>query len=436
MVDKGSLRKVVSQWITQNIPYTIERNIPIPTDLGIIVSIIGPRRAGKTFLMYSAMKKLIQSVPRSNILYANFEHESLVGMTADELDDLLTIFIELSAPQDNFKIYLFLDEIQVVPNWGKWVNRMYESKRFRIFISGSSSKLLSSELSSELRGRTIDIVVLPMSFSEFLSAKNIPVPELDLLIYNQERGKLLGSLNEYIIKGGYPETLGMSEYHGNLLRSYIDTTIVKDVGERFRIEPSILKVFVNYCFKTYSKQISGTKIYNYLKSLNYSVSHDFPLKLIDYFAQVFFLYTVNLYSFSFKKSTQHPRKLYLVDTGLINVMDSSQELGKNMENVVFLELYRRMCSGNKFEIHYWKEYGKTDGLEVDFVLSNGNEVQELINVTYANSQEDIREREFKSLFKASRELGCKKLTVITWDFLKEGDIEYVPLWYWLLRSSI
>ena len=117
-------------------------------------------------------------------------------------------------------------------------------------------------------------------------------------------------------------------------------------------------------------------------------------------------------------------------------MTSYQERGKNMENIVFLELYRRMCSGNNFEIHYWKEYGKSDGLEVDFVLSNGNEVQELINVTYANSQEDIGEREFKSLFKASKELGCKKLTVITWDFLKEGDIEYVPLWYWLLRSSI
>ena len=227
----------------------------------------------------------------------------------------------------------------------------------------------------------------------------------------------------------------MNSYKEKLLRSYVDTMIIKDVGERFHIEPYVLKVFVYYCIRTYSSPISGMKIYNFLKSMNFSIAHEFPLKLLDDFSEVFFLYTLRILTGSFKKVSQYPRKLYVVDTGIINEMTSSVDMGKTMENIVFIELFRRMNSSGKFQIDYWKEYGKADGMEVDFVISSGMEINELINVTYAGSEVEIRDRERKSLLKASRELGCSKLTIITWDYWKEGEINYIPLWYWLLSGN-
>ncbi len=433
MFERQYLVKAVSEWQLYDLPETIGRNITIPLGLDLIVSIIGPRRAGKTFLMYDTIKRLMIKIPKSNILYVNFENEYLTGMKAKDLDDLISVFLELSVPSEKYPLYLFLDEIQAIEGWNKWLNRVYESKKYRIFISGSSSKLLSRELATELRGRALDFTVLPFSFFEFMSYKSSIPPNTKALLMSSERGRVLADLNEYMIHGGYPEVVRMSEFKEKLLHSYIDTMIIKDVGERFHIEPSVLGIFVNYCIKSFSNQISGTKIYNYLKTMNFPVGHDFPLKLLNQFSEVFFIFTIEILSNSFKKSSQYPKKLYIVDTGLINEMNRNFDKGKLMENIVFMELYRRL-EGSSLRVNYWKEYGKAEGMEVDFVINSFSGVVELINVTYASSANELREREMKSLLKASRELHCKKLTIITWDYWEEGEINYIPLWYWLLNS--
>ena len=434
MIEKQNMIKVVSEWQLYTLPETIQRNISIPLNLDLIISIIGPRRAGKTFLMYDLIKRLLKDVPRCNIIYLNFENEYLTGLKVTDMDDLISVFFEMSSPSEKYPIYLFLDEIQVVEDWHRWLNRIYESKKYRVFISGSSSKLLSQELATQLRGRTLDFIVLPFSFNEYLSFKSLIPSNRRALLMSSERGRILSELNEYMIHGGYPEILKMNDYREKLLHSYVDTMIIKDVGERFHIEPSVLDVFINYCIRTYSKQISGTKIYNYLKSVNFSVAHDFPLKLLDHFSEVFFLFTVQILANSFKKGSQYPKKLYVVDTGIINEITKTIETGKLMENIVFLELYRRMNSSD-FQINYWREYGNAEGLEVDFVISSYHKVNELINVTYARSETEIRERETKSLLKASKELHCMNLTIVTWDYWKEGEINYIPLWYWLLNDD-
>lgn len=253
MIDRQSLIKAVSEWQLYNIPDTIQRRITIPIDIDLIISIIGPRRAGKTFLMYDVIRRLLVDIPRRNILYINFESEYLTGLKGTDLDDLISVFFELSNPSVNLPVYLFLDEIQVVENWSRWVNRMYESKKYRIFISGSSSKLLSRELATELRGRTLDFTVLPFSFYEFLYLKSLIPANIRALLMSSERGRILSELNEYMIHGGYPEIVKMSEYKERLLHSYVDTMIIKYVEERFHIEPSILNLFANDCIWTYSK---------------------------------------------------------------------------------------------------------------------------------------------------------------------------------------
>ncbi len=432
---KDDFRHVISEWFLSDLPETFDRDISIPMNVGVIVSIVGPRRSGKTFLMYGIIKRLRESIPIENILYVNFEHERLRNLDANDLGDLLAVYYEVSHVDRRSAIYLFLDEIQVVSGWSKWVNRIYESKEFRIYLSGSSSKLLSRELSTELRGRSIDFTVFPLSFREYLRATGTPVQELSLLLHSEKSGIIVGALRDYIKTGGFPEVVSLRDMGEKLLKSYVDTIIIKDVGERFRVEPSVLSVFFNYAISGYSKYFAGTKTYNYLKTLNYKVSREFPLVIMEHFNEVFALFQVEIFSLSAKSKKQYPRKLYVVDTGIINVVTRTAEMGRLIENLVFMELCRRSEYFTKFQVYYWKEYGKAEGKEVDFVIMVGNKVSELINVTFASSREGVPEREISGLLKASKELKCKKMTIFTWDYLESGDIAFTPLWYWLLAPS-
>ncbi len=426
---------VISNWMTHKIPYVMERYIKLPADTSMIVSVTGPRRAGKTFLLYDTILKLEKFVPVENILYINFEHERLRNLDANDLSDIIVAYYEVSRNNKEFPVYLFLDEIQTVKDWHKWINRIYESKNFRIYISGSSSKLLSRELSTELRGRSVDYLLLPLSFQEFLMFNKIQVDtdNINFLIYNEKHGELNKFLMEYIKYGGFPEVILNPDLRDKILISYIQTIIIKDVGERFKIEPSVLSNFFDYAINLYSKYISGGKIYNYLKTLNYKISREFPLNLIEYFKEVFALFEVEINSRSFKSGKQSPRKLYIVDSGIIYMKNSKLEYGRLMENCIFLELYRRSVATTKFKINYWKEYGKSDGKEVDFVLKYMDGSRELINVTYAMSHDDIKPRGIDSLFKAEKDLGISRLTVITWDYFEKGKINFIPLWYWLVN---
>lgn len=431
---KEDFRQVISQWFLQDLPETIARDISIPLDADVIISIVGPRRSGKTFLMYDTIKKLRLNFPIENILYLNFEHERLRNLDANDLSDMMAVYYEISHHDTGKSVYLFLDEIQVVSGWIKWVNRIYESKSFHIYLSGSSSKLLSRELSTELRGRSIDYTVLPYSFKEFLRVTGITYGNTDLLLHSEKRGMIEASLSDYIMTGGFPEVVNNRDVEKKLLLSYADTIIIKDVGERFRIEPSILSVFFRYAISLYSKYFSGSKTYNYLKTLNYMISREFPLEIMDHFSEVFALFEVSIFSRSIKSEKQYPRKLYVVDTGLIKAVSGNIETGRLMENMVFIELCRKSEYFTNFQVHYWKEYGKAEGKEVDFVLTEGIKVNELINVVYASSREEVPDREISGMMKASQELKCSKMRVITWDYLEHGDIEFTPLWYWLLAQ--
>lgn len=432
---KDDFRQVISEWLLQDLPDVIDRGILIPMDTTTIVSIVGPRRSGKTFLMYGLIRKLKATLPEGNILYVNFEHERLRNLDANDLSDMLTVFYEVSRVNNSLPVYLFLDEIQIVNDWSKWINRIYESKKFRIYLSGSSSKLLSRELSTELRGRSIDFTVFPYSFREYLKVTGTSLQDPDLLLHSEKRGIINGALRDYIKTGGFPEVVTFNDDRQKLLKSYIDTVMIKDVGERFRIEPSVLSVFFNYAISNCSRYFSGTKIYNYMKTLNYRVSRDFPLKIMDHFNEVFALFPVEIFSYSVKAKKQYPRKLYVVDTGMINVSSRNTEIGRSIENVVFLELCRRSEYFTRFQVYYWKEYGKAEGRDVDFVIVEGNAVVELINVTFASSREDIQEREITGLLKAAEDLNCRKMKIITWDYLEDGDIAFTPLWYWLLTPG-
>ena len=436
----NNFKTLVAEWMLRDLKNVRKRDINIPTDINKIIAIIGPRRAGKTFLMYYTINRLLNNVPKKNILYINFEDERLKLLNAEDLTDLLTAFYEVAKPAQNKPMYLFLDEIQLVNGWDKWIRRIDESKQFKIYISGSSSKLLSKELSTSLSGRSIDYLVMPFSFKESLVIENgQEVSYFEKIGYTEKKGFILNELREYLVNGGYPEVVleKSKDVKLKILRSYYDTIFYKDLAEHFSIKNiALLDAFLRNTLSTYSKYFSISKVYATLKNAGYKTSKKTLLNLLNYANQVFFIFPINIISRSEKKRSINPKKIYAVDTGIISAIKIENSIGKLMENCCFIELFRRKDTNN-FEISYWKEYGTAEGREVDFVLYDQLKVIQLIQVSYIERKEDINKREISALVLASKELNCNNLLIITWDHESEEKIEgkkikFIPLWKWLM----
>ena len=427
-------RKVISDWFTRTLPNIYERDIDIPLDVDVVVSIVGPRRSGKTFMVYSLISRLERFLPRGNVLYINMEHERLRHLSTEDLGDMITAYNEIGKPDGTKPIYLFLDEVQVVDGWNRWINRMYESKKYHIYLTGSTSQLLSREIATEMRGRSISYIVFPYSYREILKLKNRDIPDSEILARSEKRGEIIAVLEDYLQHGGYPETLNNPSIREKLLQSYIDAIVLRDVGERFNVETLLLSYIFEYLSSSYSKYFSGSKAYQFLKTINYPVGKERPLQVLGYFNEALTVFPVEIFSRGLRAGKQYPRKIYLADNGLIAGMNGEVDFGRGMENLVFIELCRKSELFTKFSVFYWREYGKSEGREVDFVIVKGGKVSELINVSYVRSREEVAKREITSLEMASKELKCDDKTIITWDYRENGNIRYIPLWEWLLEK--
>ena len=393
----------------------VERALKLPK-INKIISIIGPRRAGKTWYFYFLFQK------EENPMYVNFEDITFKYLEAKEFFEILKIFSEIKYEPKA----LFFDEVQNLKNWSTLVRSLYD-RGFKIFVTGSSSKLLPKEISTELRGRTLSYLLLPFSFSEFLKAKNFK-PEADIF---EKRGTLLKLLHAYLEEGGFPEVV-LSENKEKILREYFNEIFYKDFVERHRIKSLEFGRFLfEFCFQNFSKEISFRKIKNFFgKNVSDTTLYEYIEKLQDTLS-VFFLEKCEK-SVYLRKSW--PKKIYVCDLGLSNILGFEEDIGKKMENAVFLELLRRTNKKPLMEIFYWKDYQQR---EIDFIIKEGLKIKQLIQVTYASTRDEIIEREIKSLLKASELLKCKNLLCITWDY--EGEekiggkkIKFVPLWKWLL----
>ena len=424
-------------------PELLRRDIDVPLDGDSIITFVGGRRTGKTYLMFQIIKHLLLNLDKRNVLYVNFEHERLRYLDARDLEDLLRLYYEMMLPDDKNPIYLFLDEIQNVSDWELWVRRVFDQRKFRLFLSGSSSKLLAKEIATSLRGRALSRVVFPFSFHEFLTAKGQEIRDdgLKLMQHLEDRGKIIGYLVEYMKFGGYPEVVLQSEnsIKEELLLSYYPAIFYRDLIERYSIKNiKALDLLLKYALSNFAKYASVSKSYNYLKSLGVKVSKRTLLNLQKFAEDVFFLFFVEIFSYGIKRREQYPKKVYCIDPGILNVFTPrfSDNFGRQMENLVFIDLKRRQFERQLVEIYYHKSNGK----ETDFVLKEGVDVKQLIHVTYARNREEIELREFNGIIKACTELKCDNLVIITWDYggeevYKGHRIEFVPLWLWLLGFS-
>ena len=398
----------------------LERELKIPMKSRFIISIIGPRRAGKTYFLFSLSKKI------ENQVYLNFEDPRLAEITYRELRDVIRIFIEIYGRNPD---YLLLDEIQNIENWEKTVRELHDLGKYRIFLSGSSSKLLGKEIATQLRGRSLSYILLPFSFREFLRFKQITIKKY---LSKDEEARIKNLLRNYMEFGGFPDVV-KNEEKLKILKEYSDLILFRDFIERHRIRNlDLARMIHTFMIQNYSKESSVRSLYNKLKT-NIKVGKDTVYEYVTKLEDTMFFFFLRRYSNKVHLRESWPKKIYLCDTGLAKIVRYSQDYGRLMENIVLLDLIRKRNENPLLEFFYLKF---TDG-EIDFVLKEGLEIKQLIQVTYASGRDEIERREIKSLVKAGNELKCKDLLLITWDYEDElkvdnKTIRCVPLWRWLL----
>ncbi len=430
-MNREEIREYLINFQKSKIPDLVEREIKIPGSRRII-TIIGPRRAGKTYLLYQKMKELLNSTKKENIIYLNFEHPSLIDVNFKEIKEIVKLHWQLY-PSSIKKSYIFIDEPQNIEKWEIAVRALHD-EGFNIILTGSSSKLLSKEIATSLRGRTISYLLLPFSFREFLKAKNA---KFDFeRLSSKEKSLLLNLLEEYINFGGFPEIV-LEENEENKLKmieEYYNLIIYRDIVERYKIKNiQLIKWLIKSLINSFSKEFSVHKLYLTLKSKGIKVSKNTLYTYFSILEDSLFVFPVPKFTFSVRKKELLINKVYLSDICFTKLVEISKNIGRKIENVVFLELLRRRKPLT--EIFYYKNQ---QGEEVDFVIKEGGKIKQLIQVCYDIDDYETKKREVKALVKAGSELKCKNLIIITWDqkfeeIYKERKIKFVPLWEWLIE---
>ena len=429
---KDTLTEVVEEFWRKKFPALTEREIKLKTETDLINDIVGIRRSGKTSLMLLTAKKL----GKDRCVYINFENRKLFPLTPEYFNAVIELVYARRLLKRYKKIYLFFDEVQRIEGWEKWVRSIYDEfkGRIKIFVSGSTSRLTRSRFSNLLSGRHLTTTVFPLSFLEFLSFKGFR-PKKPVI--EEDRARIFEYLKEYISYGGFPEIV-LNENKEELIESLMLDILNRDVIPNVVKRREVVEDLVYFLCSNSGNLLSFNRIAKMFKKTSVvTVERIFAL-----LRDVFLLFDIPIFSYSVKDQLQYPRKILCVDSGFINNFGFkfSEDRGRMMENLVGIEILRRYGIGGKNKIFYWREYGKSEGREVDFLLKEGLKVKQLIQTTYASGRDEIERREIKSLLKASRELGCKNLLVITWDYEGEENLEgrrirFLPLWKWLLKDK-
>ena len=383
---------------------TFERELKVKFTKEFIVSIVGARRVGKTYFLFNLINKIKD---RKKVLYVDFDLPEFLDFDGKDLKKIVNLHLQTFGKLE----YIFFDEIQNLKNWEKGLREIYEEKKYFIFITGSSSKLLSKELATQLRGRTITYTLFPLSFREILSIKGLSLPKD--LISTSEKNKLLFEFNQYLKIGGYPQIFKEPELKEEIVKDYKDLVLFRDLVERYHLKNIyVVKRFFEYLISSFAKEISIDKFYNYLKSQNVSLSKKTLYNYLEYFESSLFFHFLRTY-----KIKERLKKVYLND-----IVFGDKDQGRRLENIVFIELLRR-----KEKVYYFK-----NNFECDFVVPK----KQVIQVVWELNEEN-KKREIKGLIEAMEYFRIKKGTIFTYnqeEKIKENKykIQVIPLWKWLL----
>ena len=433
MINANLLKEIITEQrgLFSNTVGSIDRDILHTENFSKIcrlkeaVIVTGIRRSGKSYLLRLVWEKIKkeEKAVENNLLYFNFEDEKLLRFRADDFDLMMESYFELFDVRRDKKVYLFFDEIQNIPGWEKFINRLLEKDEYKIFITGSNATLLSKEISSSLTGRNYSIIVYPLSFREFARYKL--GRELKSAEMHEQKSRIAVKkvFKEYVDNGGFPE-IAINNFRP-LLQEYLKNIIYRDIVLRYKIKNEAnLREISAFIISNIGTILSLEKIRKMTKVRNLMTIKNYLSHLEDSF--LFFL--VPKHSYSIKKQIYNPDKIYVIDTGMYNEVAflNSPNDGRLLENLVFLEL-RRLNRG----VYYFE-----DKKECDFVIQEKNKIKQAIQVSKLLSVEN-KEREIAGLVEAMEKYSLEEGLILTEDGeddIKVGDKKILvrPIYKWLL----
>ncbi|NQD70177.1 ATP-binding protein [Sphingobacterium shayense] len=435
------MKEVIKEILIQNQERNLAKGLRmrytgISLDLEKIQAIIGPRRVGKTSAMQLAIEELktLRGVSAEYIIYFNFEDER-IQFEPHQLDLILQAWQELNPENELKNAWFFFDEVQAAPGWERFLNRINETISKRIFFTGSNSSVLHTELKSVLRGRSIAIELLPLSFKEYCEFSNIEPSE-----YGLAKSKTIALFHQYLVRGGYPETINLPSQQISIayLQEYYNAMLLRDIIEYNQLSNySYLRSLYRQAASTIGKIVSTRRLHNHLKSQQYSVGINSVYEAMDIAEQAYLFKRISRFDYSDSKREKSDKKIYWLDNGLLNA-NTAQYTGNNgllLENLIFKELYLKFGSIYTNNIYY---YADASG-ECDFVVYQEGGVALPVQVSWTLTDSDTRKREIKGLLNAAAYCKAETGWIITLDeeeklTIDGVEVKIMPAWKWLLRS--
>lgn len=412
---------------------------------GNLVKVItGMRRSGKSYRLFQEMKRVHDSgVPWNRICYFNFEDDRLDPVTSATGDEVLEAFETINPGAFDEGVFLFLDELQEMQGWGKWLRRIIDTRRVTIYATGSSSKMLSDEITTAFRGRALDFELLPLSFSESIVFNKYDIPSYDKPAFTEsQKLRLQKAFFDYLKTGGFPAAQGLFDQERvPLLQSYAQQVVSRDVVERHSLtKPRVASMFAQKILGANARQISLRKTADEFKSLGVTANRESLSSMLNYFEQAYLAFVVKERTYHLAESSNSIPKVYAIDPGLAiaNSKAYTNDMGQRLENAIYLELRRRNTSSRNEAITSLRT--KSQGHEVDFAVGDVlfGEDLELYQVCADVNDSKTLNRELRTLWEAMEEHQVKQSTLVVADgdsasYERDGlVINQIPAWRWML----
>jgi uncharacterized protein len=427
------LKEIILDAQEMDLPTGVPRRVAVAPVPGKATVCIGVRRSGKSTFLFQIMQKLLASgVSRQNILYLNFFDDRLHRLQHDNLGMILEAYFSLFPEKKNAeKVYCFFDEIQVVTGWEPFVDRLLRMETCDVYITGSSARMLSREIATHMRGRSLSWEIFPFSFREFLDHKGV---ESDAPRSTKQRLTIHKAFEEYWETGGFPEVAGLDR----MLRikthqEYFNAMLFRDLVERHDIShPRAVTDLAHWLVDNTGSLYSINNLTGYLKSLGHKAPKSAVSDYLEWFEDAYALFTVRIFDASLARANTNPKKIFCVDHALVTSVSSGilVNSGHLLENLVFTAL--RRVSLNIFY------YRTKTGREVDFIAGRPGRARLLVQVCASMVDRQTRKRETTALAEAMSELKLRRGIIVTRHEseriqVDSGKIDVVPAWRFLLE---